>query len=83
MSTQDMQFVDYDYWHYLKNLLVLRESENPIPESEQALLRGIITLDECFMLQVLCNAQLCTYNDLLIIVSVYFIVKILVERFIK
>ena len=56
MSTQDMQFVDYDYWHYLKNLLVLRESEHPIPKSEQALLRGIITLDECFMLQVLCNA---------------------------
>jgi len=56
MSTQDMQFVDYDYWHYLKNLLVLRESEHPIPEHEQAMLKGLLTVDECFMLQMLCNA---------------------------
>ena len=56
MSTQDMQFVDYDYWHYLKHLLIAGKSENPIPESEQALLRGIITLDEAFILGMLCNA---------------------------
>lgn len=53
MDTTTMQFIDYDYWHYLKHLLISRESEQPIPESEQALLRGIITLDEAFLLGLL------------------------------
>ena len=56
MTQDDMQFIDYDYWHYLKHLLIAGGSEHPIPESEQALLRGIITLDEAFVLGVLCNA---------------------------
>ena len=56
MSTEDMKFVSYDYWHYLKHLLISGKSEHPIPESEQAMLDGIITLDECFMLQLLCHA---------------------------
>lgn len=53
MDTTTMQFIDYNYWHYLKHLLIAGESEQPIPESEQALLRGIITLDEAFLLGLL------------------------------
>ena len=53
MDTTTMQFIDYDYWHYLKHLLIAGQSEQPIPESEQALLRGVITLDEAFFLGVL------------------------------
>lgn len=56
MNTTDMQFVDNDYYQYLKNLLIAGKSEVPIPESEQAMLDGIITLDECFMLELLCHA---------------------------
>lgn len=53
MDTTTMQFIDYDYWHYLKHLLISRESEHPLPDNEVALLRGVITLDEAFFLGVL------------------------------
>ena len=56
MNTTDMQFVDNNYYQYLKNLLIAGKSEHPIPESEQAMLDGIITLEECFLLQLLCHA---------------------------
>jgi hypothetical protein len=56
MSTQDMQFVDYDYYIYLKNLLIAGKSERPLPKNEMAMLRGHITLDEAFILGMLCNA---------------------------
>jgi len=55
MNTTEMKFVNYDYWHYLKHLLIAGKSEHPIPKSEQAMLDGLITLDECFMLQLLCH----------------------------
>jgi len=58
MNTTEMQFVDYDYWHYLKHLLIAGRvvnklggtTELPLPDYENAMLRGHITLDECFML---------------------------------
>ena len=55
MNTTDMQFVDDAYYQYLKSLLVAGKSEQPIPESEQAMLDGLITLDECFMIELLCH----------------------------
>lgn len=54
MDTTTMQFISYDYWHYLKHLLISRESEQPIPDHEVAMLRGHITLDEAFILGMLC-----------------------------
>lgn len=56
MNEVDMQFVDNDYYQYLKNLLIAGKSEVPIPDHEQAMLRGILTLDETFMLEMLCHA---------------------------
>lgn len=53
MNTTDMQFINYDYYHYLQHLLISRESEHPLPDNEVALLRGVITLDEAFFLGVL------------------------------
>ena len=55
MNTADMQFVDDAYYQYLKSLLIAGKSEQPIPESEQAMLDGLITLDECFMIELLCH----------------------------
>lgn len=55
MDTFTMQFIDDNYYQYLKYLLIAGESKRPIPKSEQALLRGIITLDEAFILGMLCN----------------------------
>ncbi len=56
MNTTDMQFIDYNYWHYLKHLLISPPAKEHLTESEQAMLDGIITLDECFLLELLCNA---------------------------
>jgi len=55
MNTTEMQFVDYDYWHYLKHLLIAGQSDKPIPEHEQAMLQGLLTVDECFFLEMLCH----------------------------
>ena len=55
MNTTEMQFVDYDYYNYLKSLLVAAPAKEHLTESEQAMLDGIITLDECFMLELLCH----------------------------
>jgi hypothetical protein len=56
MNEIDMQFVDDVYYQYLKNLLVAGKSQQPIPEHEQAMLDNLLTLDECFMIELLCHA---------------------------
>ena len=55
MNTTDMQFVDDAYYQYLKSLLVAAPAKEHLTESEQAMLDGIITLDECFMIELLCH----------------------------
>ena len=56
MNTTDMQFVDDNYYQYLKNLQLAGKSEHSIPEHEQAMLNGVLTLDEVFLLEMLCHA---------------------------
>lgn len=55
-TEQQARTIDNAYYDYLKNLFLAGKSEQPIPESEQAMLNGIITVDECFMLEMLANA---------------------------
>ena len=55
MDTFTMQFIDDNYYQYLKYLLIAGESKRPIPDHEVAMLRGHITLDEAFLLGMLCH----------------------------
>ena len=55
-TEEQARTIDNSYYDYLKNLFLAGKSEQPIPESEQAMLNGIITVDECFMLEMLANA---------------------------
>ena len=54
MDIFTMKFIDDAYYSYLKSLS-FAGTEHPIPDHELAMLRGHITLEECFTLGVLCN----------------------------
>ena len=55
-TEQQARTIDNAYYDYLKNLFLAGKSEQPIPESEQAMLNGLITPEECFLLEMLANA---------------------------
>ena len=55
LTTEQAKFVDYDYYHRLQHLLIAGTGDN-VTELEQAMLDGIIDINECFTLEKLANA---------------------------
>ncbi len=56
MKLEDIMKIDSSYYGYLKQLLVAAPAKEHLTDSEKAMLDGIITAEECFMLEVLCHA---------------------------
>jgi len=54
-TTQDAKFIDYDYYHHLQHLMIAGNRTN-LTKLEQAMVDGIIDINECFTMEVLKNA---------------------------
>lgn len=56
MKIEDIVKIDNAYYGYLQSLLVAAPARKHLTDSEKAMLDGIITVEEAFMLEVLCHA---------------------------
>ena len=56
MNLDTIVKIDNTYYEYLKKVLVAPPARKHLTKLEQAMLDGIITVEECFMLEKLSNA---------------------------